>query len=118
MKFNSILNEASQDVVKRLDKLELYFNPDERGGFNEVYPELSKRIDHVRRENYTYKSGGKLYYAVLVILRGNLTQDEEKEMAKTIKDLEIIKDNNAKIQRNNIIIKVLISEQENSKDGV
>lgn len=110
MKFISTITEASQEIITKLDAIEKYFS--KKGTFKEIYPKKAKMIHHVRRENYVYNRNNRQWYAVLIILKDRLYNHEEKEFAKIIKDLEIIKDNNATVERNNLIIKVLIPESQ------
>lgn len=114
MTFDKVLNiisEASKETVAILDKMEEYFDT---GDFKNLYPQERKRyIDHVRRENYFYKKKGGNYYALLIILK-NGTYDEDKDnLTKIIKDLEIIKDNKCTVERNGIVIKILIKDKIN-----
>ena len=52
-------------------------------------------------------------YILLIILK-NGTYDEDKDnLVKIIKDLEIIKDNKCIVERNGIIIKILIKDKNN-----
>lgn len=108
MNFFNLITEASQEAVSKLDKIEKYFS--KKGTFKEIYPEKAKWIHHIRRENYIYNRKNKKWYAVMIILKDRLYNHQEKEFAETIKDLEIIKDNNGKVERNNLIIKILIPE--------
>lgn len=108
MKFLSVISEATQNTIQKLEKLEDYFG--RKGQFREIYPEVYKKLQHVRQENYAYRRGKKKYYGVMVVLKDNLYNHEEDDIKKTIKELEIIKDNNAKVERNNLMIKILIPE--------
>lgn len=118
MKFDNVLHliaEASQEVVNKLDKMEKYFDT---GGFKELYPQEHKKyIDHVRRENYFYKRKDGIYYALLIVLKSNTYDEDKDRLVKIIKDLEIIQDNNAKVNRNGIIIKVLIKDKNTDKEN-
>ena len=114
MTFDKVLNiisEASKETVAILDKMEEYFDI---GDFKNLYPQERKRyIDHIRRENYFYKKKNGNYYALLIILK-NGTYDEDKDnLTKIIKDLEIIKDNKCTVERNGIVIKILIKDKIN-----
>lgn len=108
MKFHDIILEASQDIVKKLDKIEAYFS--RKGEFKKLYPKQWKKIHHVRRENYKYSRGGKNWYGVLIILKDKFYQDDLGDFVEIIKDLEICKDNNVKVEKNNLIIKILVPE--------
>lgn len=108
MKFYSVINEANQETVAKLEKIEEYFG--RKGDFREIYPEIYKNIHHVRQENYAYRRGNKKYYAVMIVLKDNLYNQDEDEVKKTIKDLELLKDNKARVERNNLMIKILIPE--------
>ncbi|MFW6028770.1 MAG: hypothetical protein ACOCRO_00805 [Halanaerobiales bacterium] len=110
MNFFSIITEASQEAIQKIEKMENYFT--KQGDFKEIYPKEYKMIHHVRRENYVYNRGGKQWYGVLLILKDKYYKHQAKDLVKIIKDLEIVKDNNAKVERNNLIIKVLIPESE------
>lgn len=111
MKFNSalkLINEATQETVNILNKMEEYFD---NGGFKQLYPKKHKKyIDHVRRENYLYKRKDGTYFALLIILKSKTYDEDKDEMVRIIKDLEIIKDNKAKVTRNGIVIKVMIKD--------
>lgn len=113
MKFDTalhIINEASQQVIETLNKMEEYFD---NGGFKELYPKHRKRyIDHVRRENYFYKRKNGNLYALLIILKSRTKEEDRDNLVEIIKDLKIIQDNKCKIQRNGIVIKVLIKDKE------
>lgn len=112
MKFDNILNtlyEASQHTIEKLNKMEEYFDS---GDFVKIYPEQRKRyIDHVRRENYAYKKKGDKWYALLIVLKSRTKEEDRENLVEIIKDLEIIKDNKAKISRNGIIIKIMIKDE-------
>lgn len=111
----SVISEASKETIAILDKMEEYFDT---GDFKSLYPQERKRyIDHIRRENYFYKKKGGNYYALLIILK-NGTYDEDKDnLVKIIKDLEIIKDNRCTVERNGIIIKILIKDRNIDKEN-
>lgn len=107
MKFSQVL-EASQDTVSKLDSIEKYFS--KKGSFKEVYPNEYKMIHHVRKENYRYSRGGKNWYGVLLILKDKYYKQIGRDFLEIIKDLEICKDNHARVERNNLIVKILIPE--------
>ncbi len=108
MRFHDLV-EVQQSTVQILNKIEDYFSKE--GQFREIYPEIWKKIHHVRRENYIYNRGNKQLYAVLVVLQDDLYNKDEEKVEETIKDLEIIKDNNARVERNNLLIKILVPEE-------
>lgn len=110
MNFFDLITEASQKAIERIEKVENYFT--RSGYFKELYPKEYKMVHHVRRENYVYNRGGKRWYGILLILKDKYYKHQAKDLIKIIKDLEIIKDNNAKVERNNLIIKILIPELE------
>ncbi len=101
------INEATQETVTLLNKMEEYFD---NGGFVELYPKMRKRIDSVRRENYLYKKKSGNWFALLIILKSRLYDEDKEDVVEVIKDLEIIKDNKCKVERNNIIIKILLKD--------
>lgn len=107
MNFSQVL-EASQNIVSKLDSIEKYFS--KSGSFRKLYPKDWKKIHHVRQENYRYSRGGKNWYGVLIILKDKYYKDDATDLVEIIKDLEISKDNNVKVERNNLIIKILIPE--------
>jgi len=113
MTFDKVLNvilEASQETVTILNKLEEYFDT---GDFKSLYPkERKKYIDHIRRENFLYKKKNGNYYALLIILKNNTYEEDKDNLVKIIKDLEIIKDNKCTVERNGIIIKIIIKNKE------
>ncbi len=118
MTLDKVLNsicEASQQTIDILNKMEEYFDA---GDFKKLYPhERKKYVDHIRRENYFYKRKNGNYYALLVVLKSNVYDEDKDNLVKIIKDLEIIKDNKAIVTRNGIIIKILIKDANISKQG-
>lgn len=107
MEYNR-LDEVNQETLKKIEKVETYFG--RKGGFKEVYPKIYKKIDHVRQENYIYNRSNKRWFAIMVVLKDKMYNHQEEEVEKIIKDLEIVKDNKAKVERNNLMIKILIPE--------
>jgi len=114
MRLDVVLNsihEATQETLDVLVKMQKYFDT---GDFCKLYPkERKKYIDSVRRENYFYKKKDGNYYAVLIILKSNIYDEDKDNILKIVKDLEIVKDNKATAQRNGIIIKILIKDKLN-----
>ena len=114
MKFNNALhmiNEASKETVNILNKMEEYFD---NGDFVKLYPKMRKRyIDHVRRENYMYKKKNGTYYALLIVLKSKTYDEDKDSVLNVIKDLEIIKDNKASVDRNGVVIKIMIKDIDN-----
>jgi len=114
MRLDVVLNsihEATQETLDVLVKMQKYFDT---GDFCKLYPtERKKYIDHIRRENYFYKNKDGNYYALLIILKSNIYDEDKDNILKIVKDLEIIKDNKVKTSRNGIIIKLLIKDKIN-----
>lgn len=71
---------------------------------------LKKFVESVRPEVYMYKN----HYSVMVILRSKLSEDQEEfamDAIKTVADKY-----NAKVKRNNLVVKVLLKQE--NKDEV
>lgn len=117
MRFDKVLNliaEASKQTIDILNKMEVYFDT---GDFKKIYPvERKKYIDHIRRENYFYRKKSGNYYALLIILKSNIYDEDKDKVLKIIKDLEIIKDNKCTVERNGIVIKILIKDKTDNID--
>ena len=99
--------------------MEEYFD---NGDFVKLYPKIRKKyIDQVRRENYRYKKTVKgkteWWYALLVVLKSGIYDEDKDNVTEIIKDLEIIKDAKAKVKRNGIVIKVMIKDMNNAKEN-
>ena len=74
---------------------------------------LKKFVESVRPEVYLYKN----YYSVMVVLRSKLSNDQEEFAMGAIKT--VAEKYNAKVKRNNLVVKVLLkqeNEDEISKD--
>jgi hypothetical protein len=108
MTFRETLTEATQETITCLNSIMKYFN---EGEFKSLYPKENKYIDHVRQENYLYKGKKGNIYSVMVVLKQKIVDDDKDKLVDIIKNLTIIKDNKAKIERNGLMVKIKIAEK-------
>jgi hypothetical protein len=107
MLFKSVLLEATKETVAVLDSIMKYFNEE----FVKLYPKHNKLIDHVRQENYLYKGKHGNIYSVMIVLKQKYADEYKDKLVNIIKDLTIVKDNKAKVERNGIMVKIKIAEK-------
>ena len=93
MKFNEALTQETNTTLQNIMR-DININSG-----------LKKFVESVRPEVFLYKN----YYSVMIILRSKLSTDQEEfamDAIKTISDKY-----NAKVKRNNLVVKVLLKQE-------
>jgi elongation factor P--beta-lysine ligase len=106
MKFQRVINEIQQTTLDRIDHVVMYL----KGQFLTDYPQFKKVLEAVRPEVLIYKRKGFTYFGVQVVCTTNSYEQQRINLKNTIRSLQVTKDNNAELEMNDKMLKILFKE--------
>jgi hypothetical protein len=111
MKFNYALNEIQQTTLDRIDRVVMYLKTQ----FLKDYPQFKKVMEAVRPEVLVYKKRTGTFFGVQVICFVKSYEEQRNELKNTIKSLQVVKDNNAELELNDKMLKILFKEEQQNR---